>query len=239
MDNEFERAFSEAVPQFLGGSGVGKWGTLFGQAVGFVIDNLIEGTKQAARAGMVHLAPPDSMQAHADARLIEPYDGETAEALRERLIAVWDHWTDSSSSSAIRDKLIAYTGATDMIVQTPAVEGINLDSGDASRIWVICGNGGTLPWTQPVVGPGLVVGPSLMVGISMTERELHRIRRLVRRYKPANLTGAEFIVSFSTTAALWAGADQLIRIPLQAQMVGYGSSEMTVGPSLIVGYEYT
>lgn len=235
MDNEFERYFPDLIPEFI----KGKWGTLFAQSLGFLFDNLIEGVKEGAKAGMVQLAPPDVITDHAASRLIEPLDGESTEALRSRVLDAWNHWGNSGSQSDLRDKLKAYTGAQDLIVQTPAFDSFILDPGDASRLWVICGTGGTLPWSQPAVGPGLVVGPGLMVGITMTERELHRIRRIVKRYKPAHVVGAELIVSFNSTAALWGGADQVIRIALNRQMVGYDSSEMTVGPALVVGLEYT
>lgn len=237
MANEFESWGPSAIlPNFL----LGTWGTKWGSAQLYLLDRLVRGVKEAVTAAFVATCPPDAVPYHAASRMIEPLDTETLEALRARVLDAWVHWSGGNAND-LRDKLIAYTGATDLLVQTYAENGFALDdvtTAGASRIWILIGTAGVLPWSRPAVGAGLVVGSTTLVGITMTPSELSRIRRICKRYKPGHMVGAEVFVSFDTPASGAVGSDDVIRLALQWPMVGYDSSEMTVGPALVVGQEY-
>lgn len=256
MANEFEKWLPTRLAAFfgVGGAGeIGKWATRWGQAVGFTFDSLADGMRQGVKAGFVALAPTDAVPFHADMRLIEQIPDETIEALRLRLLDAWDHWGLSGNAFDLAEKLKAYLkvgdGAGNLAVYSPAFDGWATDdiaTAGASRLWVVIGDDGSsnhCPWTQPVIGSGVAVGSGGLVGITMTEEELHRARRIFKKYRPTHMVGAELIVAFDAEPVdILADVDATankVRIALQAPMIGYGSSSGTIGPATSVGVPFT
>lgn len=246
MANEFESWYARTrQPTWING----KWGKLWGGVIGYFFDRLLDGIRQGVLAGFVASTPDDSVILHSRMRMIEPIPGETIAALRLRVLDAWNHWSDGGPPTDLAAKLAAYLlipGTSALAVFSPAFDGWSTDDNapNASRLWVVVGvdaDGNPCRWTQILVG-GLMVGDGLLVGISMTPEELSRARRIFKRYKPGHVVGAELIVAFdkhpADILANIAATTNMVRIALQAPMVGYGSSIGTVGPATRVGIEF-
>jgi len=234
----------------------GAWGRKWVAIVGGLVDTVVAGAKQAAKSRFVADCPDDALAYHARDRMIDTIDGETYQQLRTRLLATWDTWAGMGPSLGLmvylRD-VLSLPGLYLYSVQGPAVLGgwlagsVGGGTDDAnadnwSRHAIVIGD--PHPWEQPIVGPDLEVGPGLMVGITMTESELSRIRRVYRQKRGAHMVGIDLFVQFDATApsAIRAQHDitaAMVRIPLHRAMVGYPNHGMTIGPSLVVGQEFT
>lgn len=220
------------------------------------IDLLDQAKIEAAKVGLVEHGPDDAVDHYARERQLERIDGESTEALRTRALEAWEFWEGVSTGTGLRDAIRLYTGLAGLEVYdcntigddwlsgwAPLSDGEDNNTDNWSRHFIVI-PASSHSWTRPVVGPGLTVGPGLMVGLTMTSDELSRIRRAYRRHRPSHMVGGDIYVLFDGTSAAAvlsahdASAD-FSRLPLHRQMVGYEPHGMTVGPSLIVGYEFT
>lgn len=221
------------------------------------IDLIDVDREEAAKAALVEHCPDDAVEVHARERLLEPIVGESIAALRERVKSAWTFWSELGPTAKLQEALRLYTGLPGLRVYDCNTQGDDWlggyaglsDGEDAnaanwSRHFIVVPKS-SHSWERPAVGAGLVVGPGLMVGLTMTQTELSRIRRAYRRHRPAHMVGGDIYVDFEpgndpdAIAALHDGSADFSRLPLHRQMVGYGPHGMTVGPTLIVGQEFT
>jgi hypothetical protein len=252
----WEEFANRLLPRWLRGTWMDRlWTALLHGPIELLDQDKIE----AAKVGLVQHGPDDAVDYYARERQLERIEagaGETTEALRTRAAAAWDFWTGVSTTTGLRDAIRLYTGLAGLEVYDCNEQGDDWLGGDAaladgeddnydnwSRHFIVI-PASSHSWTRPTVGPGLVVGPGLMVGLTMTQEELSRIRRAYRRHRPSHMVGGDIYVLFdgTTAAAVLSAHDasaDFSRLPLHRQMVGYQPHGMTVGPSMIVGYEFT
>jgi hypothetical protein len=215
--------------------------------VGGLVDVMIESAKESAKLSLVSAAGSEGVRALARERMIEPLDGETAEALRARAADAWTHWGESGTDAGLTALLRAYSGVSDLEVLDVVNDGSHVhfepgQNADAwSRLWVSIPDGNYVP---PTIGSGLLVGPSGLVGVDMTVEELRRYRRIFRRYKPAHVYGAGMWVNVSAvvydpadpaSVATGHAAGDIVFIPLHVDSIG---PQIAVGAGLVVGHVY-
>jgi hypothetical protein len=215
--------------------------------VGGLVDVMVAGAKDAAKLGLVDAAGSEGVRAIARERMIEPFDGESAEALRLRAADAWQHWADSGTDAGLTALLRAYSGVSDLEVLDVRQDNGAIHFDDSprpemwSRLWVSIPDGHYVP---PTVGSGLVVGPGTLVGVDMTVEELRRYRRIFRRYKPGHVYGAGMWVNVSAVvydpadaSAVAAGhaAGDIVYIPIHVDSIG---PQIAVGAGIVVGHVY-
>jgi hypothetical protein len=248
-----EAAANRLLPRWMRG---GWFESLWTAVLHGPLELLDQDKVNAVNVGLVERCPADAVRYHAAERQLERLAGESDEALRIRALEAWTFWSEMAPTGKLTDAITLYTGLSGVRVYVcntqsddwlagyvPLADGEDDNTDNWTRHFVVIPASGH-PWTRPVVGPGLTVGPGLMVGLTMTQVELSRIRRAYRRHRPAHMVGGDIYVLFdgTTPASVLAAHDasaDFSRLPLHRQMVGYGPHGMTVGPHLIVGYEFT
>ena len=239
----YEQWLARVLPPWL----LGEWGSRYVVAIGGLLDTLVAGAKEAAKAGFVGLAPVDAVPRHGYDRWLPRIPGETDEAWRERLLASWDTLSGIGPRSGFIDLLEAYMGCTVRVfdvsvdrwpngTQTTQDDN-NLDNW--SRFWVVFGS--DHPWERPVMGAD-AIGPGGLIGITMTETERSLLRRVVQEYRPAHMVPVEAWITFdladpSDLLLDHTASSDYIRIPLRASHINYPSAP-TIGGGTIIGQAY-
>lgn len=223
-----------------------------------MIDVLKRAVREAARAGLIETAPDDAIPYHGRARMIDPVDGESAGSWRERLLDAWAFWGGSetvqnvSTKPGLQDALRLYmklptqlfvydvlAGGDDWLSGAGPDEDSNLEL--SSRLVIVIEQPHL--WEVPIFGPGLFFG-SFIWGITMTESELHRVRKYFQMFRPAHMVGLELWVIMDATSAddlrqSRAASSDFVRIPLHGQFFGYPTTGTTFGPNWIFGQAWT
>lgn len=233
----------------------GVVGDRFHSVVFGLFDAALQAAKDAADIGLVEKAPEDAVDYHGAMRLMERLPWESIEAFRLRLLGAWDHWTGVANTAGLRDVLRLYLNFDGVYIYDIVNDdwlvgysgsptfGDDNNADNASRHFVIIDTDSS-PYTFPEVGEELIVGPGLVVGTTMTGDELRRLRGAYRLHRPANMVGGDIYVLYASNAASTLGdhddaGTNMVRIPLHRQMVGYIHHGMTVGPTMVVGQEFT
>ncbi len=231
----------------------GPWQDKLATAIFGPFDMLWEGALEALKSGFVQHCPDDAVEFHARERKLEPKEGETIAALRQRAYEAWTFWSTLGPSLNLIAAINFYIGFTAQLwgftnsgswyLGYTGGHSDDDDTANWSRHFMVVGLG-SHPWARPVVGPGLVVGPELLVGIDMTTTELSRIRRIYRKHRPAHMVGGDLYVLFDATLPVNVAvvdhnaSSDFVKLPLHVQMVGYEHHGMFVGPSMIVGQTF-
>lgn len=247
MAGEYTEFLRRRMPRWLRGT----WGDRWVDAIGGMLDALLGGAKEAAKAHFILECPDDAVSHHARDRAIVEIDGETAATLRARTANAWVTKSEMGPAMGLRDYMrevlnctglevydIAFHGWLDGSQGPDNLEDYNGDNG--SRLWVV------IPqphrWTVPVCGPELVCGPDMICGITMTRSELSLLRRLAREERPAHIDPVEAYVLFDATTAAAVLADHqasasYIRLPLYQVHVNYPNGRVC-GTDFICGQRF-
>lgn len=256
----YEEFLRGLLPPWLRGPTAEKLTT----TISFMVDAFLSAAKAAARAHLLSDCPPDAVEHHIRARLLERIPDEPIEALRARGLQAWTFWAELhrrrtvSAPSGLEAMLRTHLGLSGVWVfdqanddwQAGAIaDGDDANADNASRQAIVIEQ--PHQWERPICG-AVVCGPQTLVGITMTRSELSRIRGLYRKHRPANMIGLDIWVLFdSTTAedilgnhdATSAYDGEAIRLPLLCSLAGYQGNgahhHMQCGDLCIVGREFT
>lgn len=192
-------------------------------SIGTVIDALGDWQRWGVRASLPTTAPPDALHLIGNDRQIDRGPNEPAPGYAVRLQRAFDTWKGAGGAATMLQQLLAYyTGGTlptamRAVSDSSVWHELDMVTGDVTRTkvtprnWIWDAFTGTRWWRGWVIidstggpyalkrwGDGHTYGDGTTWGSTATAEEAASIRKIVSKWKPANVT-ARVIIAFSST----------------------------------------
>lgn len=175
----------------------GEWGGRIVEFVGFLFDTIEEESFEAGAAGSIESPtfPVDALALIGSERNIERYNAETDDQYAARVQGAWVAWPQAGTMNGLLSQLTA--AGFDAEIKEMRDWDWDGDAANWSRVWVVLHNTG---WVRNKWGDGRKWGEGVW-GVNASRDEVHTLRRLIRKWKPAHVVVIVVVVLDEVTWA--------------------------------------
>lgn len=178
-----------------------KWGRLYAQAQGLLVDAYEEATKQAALVRLPERAPPDAQVVIGEERGIERADGETQAEYGAALAGAWETWQTSGTDEGLEAILRRLCWSTAIVLEASEISGYPPEKWarfavifpyQVGEVW------SDHDWDDPGDWSDGGVWDS-----SWAQPKCDRVARTIERFRPAENKLTVALVQTNPDAELW------------------------------------
>lgn len=168
----------------------GNWGGKLVETFGFLFDAIEEANFEGGAAGSVEAPtfPADAIALIGSERNLERYTSETDDQYKTRVHGAWVAWPQAGTTNGVLSQLAA--AGFDAELKEMRDWDWDGDAANWSRFWVVIHNTG---WSRTHWGDGRRWGEGVW-GCDAPREEVHTLRRLVRKWKPAHVVAIIVVV---------------------------------------------
>lgn len=168
----------------------GDWGGALVEMFGFTFDAIQEANYEAGAAGLLDAPtfPVDALPLIGNERNIERYPAESDDEYHARVKGAWVAWPQAGTINGVLSQLTA--AGFDAEIKEMKDWNWDGDAANWSRFWVILHNTG---WARNKWGDGRKWGEGVW-GVNASRDEVHTLRRIVKKWKPAHCIAIIIVV---------------------------------------------
>lgn len=161
----------------------GTWGEKFVGLFGFLFDAIVDANYEGGASASIEAPtfPDDALPYVGSERAIERYPSESTATYKERVQGAWVAWPQAGTLGGVLSQLTA--AGFDAEIKEMKDWDWDGDAANWSRFWVVLHNTG---WNRTTWGDGRVWGEGVW-GCDAPRDEVHALRRLLQKWKPAHV----------------------------------------------------